>query len=116
MILKMLWPTRQGTKVMRRILIIVITFLLTHTLHAQTIPVTDTLGYLKSIYANKSQFIGKPFSNLLDSLKINIVYFGTNAGITSDKSKETSSAFYFIIPEYFEDFASRYIEIYWATL
>jgi len=100
---------------MKRLLAIVVLFACIFSVQAQTRPVTDTVGYLKSIYANKNQFIGKPFSNLLDSLKINIVYFGTNAGITSDKSKETSSAFYFIIPEYFEDFASRYIEIYWAT-
>ena len=111
MILKMPRPTHQGTKVMKRIFIILIAVLLTQASKAQT--VTDTLAYLKTFETNKASYIGKPFSNLLDSLQIDIRYFGPLASLTYDKSKETSTRFYFIIPEYLEDIQSGYIQIFW---
>ena len=83
------------------------------TVQAQNTPITDTVAYLKSIEARKAGYIGQPFSKLLDSLKIDIRYFSPRSGIYSDKSKETSTAFRFIIPEYLEDFQSGYIEIFW---
>ncbi len=73
----------------------------------------DTLANLQAIDNNKSVFVGKPFSVLLDSLKYKMVYFGPDAGITSDISKETSTRFYFINPESLEDFQSAYIEVFW---
>ncbi|MGC4232216.1 MAG: hypothetical protein QM594_04490 [Niabella sp.] len=75
--------------------------------------VPDTLAYLKSLETEKSKYIGKTFDQLEKDLKIEIVYFGTNSGDLKDISKETSTAFYFIVPEYGEDFKSRYIEVYW---
>jgi hypothetical protein len=73
----------------------------------------DTLANLQAIDNNKSVFVGKPFSVLLDSLKYKMVYFSPHADITSDISKETSTSFYFIDPESLEDFQSAYIKVFW---
>lgn len=61
-------------------------------------PVTDTLAYLQTIVANKSFFIGKPFSVLQDSLKIQIKFFSPFGSIPHDKRKETSTSFSFYFP------------------
>jgi len=62
--------------------------------NAQT-NIPDTLAYMKTIVANKNQFIGKPFSVLLDSLKIQIKFFSPCTDITSNIYKETSTRYSF---------------------
>ncbi len=83
--------------------------------NAQTIPVTDTLAYLQTIVANKSQFVGRPFSVLMDSLKIQIKFFSPFAAIHYDKNKETSTQFSFFFPQTADDIYLTYpsLEIYW---
>ncbi len=59
---------------MKNILIILF-FVLTgfiKNVNAQTTGVPDTLAYLQSIAANKSQYIGQPFSKLMDRLTLPI--------------------------------------------
>lgn len=99
---------------MKKICVILSAFFIMQTLNAQT-GVPDTLTYLKQVEASKSKFIGKPFSVLLDSLKINIVFFSPISWDPAYKNRETSTSFYFIIPEYMEDFDSYNFEIIWAA-
>ena len=82
---------------------------------AQTYGVPDTLVYLQSIVANKAHFIGQPFSVLIDSLKIQIKYFGPNSGIVYDVSKETSTSFGFRTPQNAEEIYLTYphLLVYW---
>lgn len=57
---------------MRKILILIITLIITKINFAQA-PVTDTIGYLRdSIEAKRTYFIGKPLSVLLSDLKIEV--------------------------------------------
>lgn len=67
--------------------------------NSQTTGVPDTLAYLQSVVANKTQFIGHQFSTLLDSLKIQIKFFSPFSSIPYDKSKETSTSFSFYYPQ-----------------
>jgi hypothetical protein len=78
-------------------------------------PVTDTLGYLRHLVANKQQFIGQPFSVLNDSLKIQIKYFSPFGAYHHDQSKETDSEFGFNNSIDIADFYLTYprIRIYW---
>ncbi len=55
----------------------------------------DTTAYLQSIVLNKANYIGQPFSVLLDSLQIEIKYFFPYTSLPYDKSKETTTAFSF---------------------
>ena len=82
---------------------------------AQSPGVQDTLVYLKSIVANKSQYIGKPFSVVLNSLQIQIKYFSPRESIHYDKNKETSTLFSFYFPKNSEEIYLIYpsLEIYW---
>ncbi|MCU7695603.1 hypothetical protein, partial [Haoranjiania flava] len=73
------------------------------------------LAYLNQIQANKSKYIGKPFSVLLNDLQPAIKFFTPSVGHSAYKNKEISTGFYFIIPEYMEDFGSYNFEIKWAT-
>lgn len=102
---------------MKNILAIVFAFASTlfTSAQAQTAGVPDTLAYLQSIVANKSQFIGQPFSKLSDSLKIQIKYFSPFGGIHYDKSKETSTSFSFYFPQTMDEFYRTYphLEVYW---
>lgn len=75
----------------------------------------DTLAYLNQVKANKNYYIGKSFSVLLNDLTINIKSFFPTSGMSAYKNKETSTSFYFIIPEYMEDFGSYNFEIIWAS-
>lgn len=77
---------------MRKHIIITLTILfLFITGRSQTVPITDTLAYLKSIEARKAEFISQPFSKLLNELNINIVEFGPVASNSSDIMQETGS-------------------------
>ena len=84
-------------------------------MHFAQAQVADTLVYLRQIENNKSKYINQPFSLLLNDLKIIPMFFSPGPGITSDISKETSTSFYFIIPEFMEDFGSYNFEIEWTT-
>jgi len=78
--------------------------------------VPNTLAYLQTIVDNKSNYIGQPFSVLLDSLQIQIKYFSRFPGLHHDKTKETSTSFSFYLPQDdFNDFYLTYpkLEIYW---
>ena len=100
---------------MKRVFILLAAvYFLSAKANAQTNIVTDTVGYLRSVYANKSQFINKSFSVLLDSLKIPIKAFSTHT-LISDKSKESHTRFYFAIPESVDDFGEKHIIISWIT-
>jgi hypothetical protein len=77
--------------------------------------VPDTLTYLQSIVTNKAQFIGQPFSKLMDSLKIKIRYFHPRRSITYNINKETSTRFAFYFPSAADDLYLTYpsLEVYW---
>ena len=79
--------------------------------------VTDTLAYLQNIEVNKFQFLGQPFSVLMDSLKIQIKYFNQNTAIVYDITKETSTSFGFFFPQTNDDFFLTYprIEVVWQN-
>lgn len=79
--------------------------------------VSDTLAYLQTIVANKSQFIGQPLSTLLKHLQINIKYFQPISSIHYAKSKETSTIFAFNFPKTANDIYLTYpsLKIYWQS-
>lgn len=79
--------------------------------------VSDTLTYLKSIVANKTQYIGKPFSALLSDLQIQIKHFMPNTDIIHDISKETSTSFGFYFPQSSDEMYLAYprLRITWQT-
>lgn len=99
------------------IIALVFTFsALTNNVYAQTVPpISDTLSYLQGIVNNKSQFIGQPFSVLMDSLQIQIKFFSPFARIHHDKTKETSTSFSFYFPATHEEIYLTYpsLDIYW---
>lgn len=100
---------------MKKVFFILLILAGTKSLNAQTAGVPDTLAYLQSIVANKSHFIGQPFSVLRDSLKIQIKFFSPFASIPHDRSKETSTSFAFYFPLTAEEIYLTYpkLEIYW---
>lgn len=79
--------------------------------------VPDTAAYLQSLVSSKAQFVGQPFSVLMDSLKIQIKYFSPFGAIPHDKNKETSTSFSFIFPQTEDDLYLTYpkLEIYWQS-
>lgn len=83
---------------MRKILILIITLIITKVNFAQA-PVTDTIGYLRdSIEAKRTYFIGKPLSVLLSDLKIEIKSYTDRIPFDSEPDtiqfKVTSLQFY----------------------
>ncbi|HWC55198.1 MAG TPA: hypothetical protein VG676_16550 [Chitinophagaceae bacterium] len=79
--------------------------------------VPDTLTYLQTIVANKANYIGQPFSTLLDTLQIQVKFFSPFAAIHYDKNKETSTSFAFYFPQTEDEMYLTYpcLEIYWQT-
>ena len=77
--------------------------------------VIDTLKYLQSIVACKTQYIGKPFSVLLKDLKIPIKYFSPHASIHYAKDSETSTTLSFYFPRTADEIYLTYpsLEIVW---
>ncbi len=73
---------------------------------AQAVP--DTLAYLQNIVANKSQYIGQPFSVLYNNLQIQVKFFSPFAAIHHDKNKETSTSFSFYFPQTADDMYLTY--------
>lgn len=98
---------------MKLFIVTIAVFFCVATSYCQALPSADTLTYLKTITAQKQKYIGKPFSVLLNDLKISIVVFYPHASIHSAKSKETSTAFRFIVPEYLEGYKFPHLEVYW---
>jgi hypothetical protein len=98
---------------MKKILLILLVIIATST-KAQT-GVPDTLAYLQYIVANKSKFIGKPFSVLQDSLKIKIKFFSPRANIPHKRNWETSTSFSFYFTYSIEDHYLSYprLRVYW---
>ena len=83
--------------------------------NGQTSGVPDTLAYLQTIVKNKANYIGKPFSVLMNSLKIKIKFFSPSAGISYDIRKETSTSFAFYYAQSVDDDYLSYprLEVYW---
>ena len=77
------------------ILALALTFTTRSSLKAQT-GVPDTLAYLQTIVQNKAQYIGQPFSKLMDSLQIQIKLSFPVAELPYDRFKETSTSFSFL--------------------
>jgi hypothetical protein len=79
-------------------------------------PKTDTLAYLKSIVANKANYVGRPFSTLLNDLQIQIKFFSPFEGKSQDKSKETSTKFGFYFPQSADEIYLTYpcLRIAWS--
>ncbi len=87
---------------MKNILVIFFIFtlsLINNKVIAQTTGVSDTLAYLQTIVANKSQYIGQPFSVLLGNLQVSIKYFTPFGSLSQDITKETSTEFSFYFPQ-----------------
>ncbi|MBC7935740.1 MAG: hypothetical protein H7Y86_10360 [Rhizobacter sp.] len=83
---------------MKKIALIIVVTLVSKATEAQIYGVPDTLAYLQTLVANKSQFIGQPFSKLADSLKLQIKYFIPFESLSYDVTKETSTTFAFYKP------------------
>lgn len=99
---------------MKKLILISLFVVVTQTTKAQ-VGVPDTLTYLQSIVANKAQFIGQPFSRLMDSIKLKIRYFHPIRSITYKISKETSTLFAFYFPNTIDEQYLIYpcLEVYW---
>ena len=65
---------------------------------AQPAGVPDTLAYLQTIVANKTQYIGQPLSLLLNHLQIEVKQFSPFGGIHHRKDSETSTTLGFYCP------------------
>ncbi|MBC7935741.1 MAG: hypothetical protein H7Y86_10365 [Rhizobacter sp.] len=100
---------------MKKIILILFITVFVKAGQAQTFGVPDTLIYLQTLVANKSQFIGQPFSKLADSLKLQIKYFSPTASLPYDMTKETSTTFAFYYPGTSSEFylIYPYLEVYW---
>lgn len=98
------------------ILALVLTFTTRSSLKAQT-GVPDTLAYLQTIVQNKAQYIGQPFSKLMDSLQIQIKLFFPVAEFPYDRFKETSTSFSFFFTATVDDLYLSYpmLEVIWQT-
>ena len=75
---------------------------------AQSTGVPDTLAYLQTIVANKAQYIGQPFSLLLNNLQISIKFFNPIGDIHHDTRKETRTYFSFFFPANAEEIYLTY--------
>jgi len=97
---------------MKKLIFILLFFSATKTIKAQ---VPDTLAYLQSIVATKAQYIGQPFSVLMNNLQIQIKFYFPFASMHADKTKETSTSFAFYFPPTAEEIDLTYphLEIYW---
>ncbi len=102
---------------MNKFIIISLLFSLSKNVKAQSYGVTDTLLYLNNIVANKSHFIGQPFSRLKDSLQLQVKYFSPNSAKVSNTKKETSTHFAFYYPQTASEMYLTYphLIVYWET-
>jgi len=101
---------------MKKFILIIIVFFaaIIKNADAQT-SIPDTLVYLETIVTNKGQYIGQPFSVLMNSLQIQIKFFSPVASISYNKNLETSTLFSFYFPKNSEEIYLTYpsLEIYW---
>ena len=102
---------------MKQILIII---LLSVSIAKETqaqVGVPDTLAYLQTIVANKSQYIGQPFSILLNNLQIQVKFFSPFASLPYNKYKETSTSFAFYFPQSTDDYYFSYprLRVSWQS-
>lgn len=88
----------QSTKAALTGLLFITCFLQASYAQSVNVQKIDTLGYLRTIIANKTNYIGQPFSTLLKDLKIQIDRFAPIGSIPSDTSRETSTSFSFYFP------------------
>lgn len=90
------------------ILLLIICFGSVSNVRASAVPDNinkiDTLLYLKGIVGNKANYIGKPFSVLLNDLQIQIKRFSPISGLSRDISKETETLFSFYFPQSIDEF------------
>ena len=95
---------------------LIVSAIFSKEIKAQT-GVPDTLVYLKTIEANKTKYIGKPFSVLLADLQIQIKHFMPNTDIIHDIRKETSTSFGFYYPQNSDEMYLAYprLRIIWQT-
>lgn len=79
--------------------------------------VPDTLIYLQSIVANKSNYIGQPFSVLKNNLQIEIKYFFPFAAIHYNKNIETSTSFAFYFAQTTNEYYLSYprLKVTWQV-
>ena len=80
------------------VILLIITVVFAKNTNAQT-GVPDTLVYLQTIVANKTNYIGQPLSTLLNNLQIQIKYFSPFPSLPYDMTKETSTQFSFYFPQ-----------------
>ena len=74
----------------------------------------DTTTYLENIVKNKTQYIGKPFSDLEKDLKIKIIGYAPFVESSMDISKEGSTALNFVDLHQEDNFGKYpYLLIYW---
>lgn len=59
---------------------------------------TDTLSILQNIITNKANYIGQPFSVLLNQLSLEIKYFSPSRANSNNRYKEPSTQFSFYFP------------------
>jgi hypothetical protein len=106
---------------MKKIIVLIILFIgiaFSKQVNAQiNSGVPDTLAYLQTIVANKVLYIGKPFSVLVDSLKIQIKFFSPFSGLSAHIDKETSTSFSFYFPQNADEIYLTYpcLDIIWQT-
>lgn len=98
---------------MKQILLVIGVLICMQITYAQSVPGVDTLSYLKTVVAKKGNYIGKPFSVLMNDLRIQIRAFSPHTPLHSAKNKEVYTQFHFIIPKYAEDFKFPSLMIYW---
>ena len=77
--------------------------------------VKDTIGYLKKMEALKADYVGQPFSKLLNDLKMNIVYFCPMATDLRDIAKEPQTVFRFARPNLISISSSPSMVIFWQS-
>lgn len=82
---------------------------------AQAVP--DTLAYLQTIVNNKGNYVGQPFSVLLNQMPIQIKYFIPLPGSSCNRYKECVTSFSFYFPQNSEQKNLTYprLDISWQT-
>ncbi|HQW83398.1 MAG TPA: hypothetical protein PK987_03000 [Ferruginibacter sp.] len=99
---------------MKKILIIAVTILMvSKNVKAQT----DTLTVIQNIVNNKAQYIGQPFSVLLNQLPIQIKYYFPARPYFRSRNKEHATTFSFYFRQNPDELYKTYprLLIYWQT-
>jgi len=99
----------------KSILLLFVTLTMVAVSEAQNATITDTLAYLKSIEARKTEFVGQPFSKLLSELKIDILIFTPIGSNPTDIKQEMSTVFRTKIPKNLNEYKYPCIDIIWLS-